>query len=437
MKHIAPSFSAAIVASAFAFALACSNDTAFKSENARKPAKEPEPKVEPPTEPPAEPEEVEAPEPAEPEEQDPAPPLVVDDDASGAPVVEEPQTDEPPPIGETSDDDGPKTEARSQSFPFGEEQDKYDYVLVMDNSVSMNAIAANVKNAFKAILAQPDVFPADALMAVMSTMTGNEADLAKTGKGINRYTGIDAEPGFLDFIYKGAIQNYKAQVNATRAGKWPLDGCDQKWFKPGDKDATGAYCLDAALQITASAVGAEPGIHAFKQILQKNAGKALFRPNAIVNVIFVSDTHDPGVGNADLLASIPSYSEIRALADKSNSIQSLRFHALAPEQQCAGTGEGVHTKSYYKIAADSNGSKADVCTLVNYGDFLKKTILESKAKEPVFMLERPASEIVKVTVDGVEVKDYQLSATKDSITIPSLDSNKKSTVTIDYRTLTP
>jgi hypothetical protein len=112
----------------------------------------------------------------------------------------------------------------------------------------------------------------------------------------------------------------------------------------------------------------------------------------------------------------------------------LRFHALAPEQQCAGTSEDVHTKSYYKIAADSNGTKADVCTLVNYGDFLKKTILESKAKEPVFMLERPASEIVKVTVDGVEVKDYQISPTKDSVTIPSLDPNKKSTVTIEYRT---
>jgi hypothetical protein len=318
---------------------------------------------------------------------------------------------------------------------FGEELDKYDYVLVMDNSVSMNAIVANVKNAFKALVAQPGVFPADTLMAVMSTMIGDEANLAMTGKGIDRYTGIDAEPGFLDFIYKGAIQNYRAQVNASRAGKWPLDGCDQRWFKPDEKDAAGIYCLEASLQITASSVGAEPGIHAFKQILQKNAGKALFRPKAIVNVIFVSDTHDPGVGNDDLLKSIPSYSEIRALADKSNSIQSLRFHALAPEQQCAGTGEGVHTKSYYKIAADSNGSKADVCTLANYGEFLKKTILESKAKEPVFTLEHPATEIVKVTVDGIEVKDYQLNSEKNGITIPGLDPTKKSMVVIEYRTL--
>lgn len=435
MKHVAPSFTAAIVASAFA--LACSNDTAFKSESSRRATKQPEPK--PKNEPAAEPpEEAETPEPPPAEEQEPVPPLVIDEEAADTPAASDPPADEPktPPIDETSDD-GPKTELRTQSFPFGEEQDKYDYVLVMDNSVSMTAIAANVKNAFKAIQTQPGVFPADALMAVMSTMIGDAANLATTGKGINRYAGIDAEPGFLDFINKAAIQNYKAQVNATRAGKWPLDGCDQKWFKPGDKDAAGTYCLEAALQSTGASVGAEPGIQAFKQILQKNAGKALFRPKAIVNVIFISDTHDPGVGNADLLSSIPSYSEIRALADKSNSIQSLRFHAIAPEQQCAGTSEDVHTKSYYKIAADSNGNKADVCTLVNYGEFLKKTILESKVKEPVFMLERPASEIVKVTVDGVEVKDYDVSTTKDSITIPSLAPDKKSTVTIEYRTLAP
>ena len=42
----------------------------------------------------------------------------------------------------------------------------------------------------------------------MSTMHAGPNDFTKTGLGINRYTGIDYEPGFLDFVHKAAVDKY-------------------------------------------------------------------------------------------------------------------------------------------------------------------------------------------------------------------------------------
>lgn len=96
-----------------------------------------------------------------------------------------------------------------QTYVFGEDAYPYDYILVIDNSSSMETITEKVKSGFKSILTTPNVFPPLARIAVMSTMTGAADNLNLTGTGISKYLGIEYEPGFLDFINKASIANYK------------------------------------------------------------------------------------------------------------------------------------------------------------------------------------------------------------------------------------
>ncbi len=368
--------------------------------------------------------------PASPAPSEPAlePKILIEDDATEYFVI--PADKEEGNLTETPKQEIPTPATNKvQTYVFGEDAYPYDYILVIDNSSSMATITDKVKNGFKSILTTPNVFPPLARIAVMSTMTGASDNLSLTGLGISKYLGIEYEPGFLDFINKASIVQYKAKVTPF-ATRWPLEGCDQKWFEPTAKDSQGEYCLTSTLQTTGYGVGAEAGIRAFKQLIQKNINTTLFRPQAIVNVIFVSDTHDPGTDFLD--TNVPSYPEINALVGQSNKIKSLRFNAIAPDAPCPNSVEKVYTKSYFAITDASMGQKADVCTLADYSGFLQKLILASKTLEPKFPLDSPASKINKVTVDDIEILTYTLSPTKDSIIIDGLDPKKVSRIKVDY-----
>ena len=122
---------------------------------------------------------------------------------------------------------------------------------------------------------------------------------------------------------------------------------------PGQKSPDGHYCLQAAIQSSYSCTGAEAGITAFEQLLLKHQGQNLFRQGALVNVIFVSDTHDPGINNNTLKNNIKSFTELLTLAQTDNAISGLKFHALAPESQC--NSEQMWGFSYNTLSMASGG----------------------------------------------------------------------------------
>lgn len=99
---------------------------------------------------------------------------------------------------------------------------------------------------------------------------------------------------------------------------YPLVGCESKWFAPTQKDGSGNPCIAAAFQSKNSCTGTEAGILAFQQLLEKNKGKSIFRQGAIANVIFVSDTHDPGInpGNKTGQAIIEKHLSFAELKEK-------------------------------------------------------------------------------------------------------------------------
>ena len=295
----------------------------------------------------------------------------------------------------------------------------------------MNPIINQVESGFQSILGS-DVFSPDSKIAVMSTMHGDYDNLFATGLNIATYSGIEDEPGFLDFVNKAAIEKYRVS-SPQHAGKWSIDGCQQKWFSPEDVDGNGVSCLTGAIQSSNTSTMAEAGIHAFEQLLLKNAGKATFRSNAIVNVIFVSDTHDPGVNNADLTASIRSYQDLDQMAKVDNRINQLRFHAIAPDTKC--TSEELWDKSYYALVDASNGEKGDPCALSDYTDFLGKMIATSKIQSPRFALANRVSLVDEVRVNGQVWNDYELLADEQAVVLGGLDPKQAVSVEISYTEL--
>jgi hypothetical protein len=322
-----------------------------------------------------------------------------------------------------------------QNFKFGPSQVTTDYLLIIDNSSSMNAILQRVKNGIQSVIENsPNVFPTNSRMAVMSTMIGAAPSYSTTGSGIGRYQGIDQEPGFLSFVNAAQIRAYKAVVR-SRADNWPLNGCEQEWFKPSDKDGSNNFCFTSTLQITGASVNVEAGIHAFRQLLDKNKNKQIFRTNALVNVIFISDTHDPGASNRELVDTRPSYADIvnflKTTANK--GIGGLKFHALAPIKSTCSI-EAMHDKAYLKIASDSGGEQADACAVgTDYVEFFSRMGASSIKKEPIFSLGKPAAKVLSIKVGNTLVRDFKLSETGDIITIPGLAPSADVDIVIEYQ----
>ena len=321
---------------------------------------------------------------------------------------------------------------RRETFEFGPDavSPLVDFLFVIDNSCSMRNILNKVSAGMRTIATRREVLPEKPLMAVMSTMVAKFDDFSTTGPGVSRYSTIDEEPGFLAFVDKAAIDHFRT-ANPAMAGNWSIDGCTGPWFAPDATNGNGQYCIEAATQASLSCLGAEAGITAFEQLLKKHAGRRLFRQGAQVNVIFVSDTHDPGINNATLRANIKSYDELRALAARDNVQGGLKFHAIAPFQKCV---ESFQEASYFDLTDASGGRKGDVCTETDYAEVLSE-VVETGARrgDPVFVLSRPVTKLVSVTLDGVGTTDYTFDSKNNALTIPGLAGDAEGKVEVVYR----
>lgn len=321
---------------------------------------------------------------------------------------------------------------RRERFSFGDDTRSplVDYLFVLDNSCSVDPLGAKLSSGFLSLVGS-ERLPQRSKLAVMSTMIADDNNLYTTGLGINRYNGIDAEPGFLDFVNRDAIANYRG-LDTDYRDEWMLAGCEQSWFAPGDRAPEGHYCLEAATQSSNSCLGAEAGIQAFEQLLLKKQleNTSSFREGAVVNVIFVSDTHDPGTDIDSLKESIPAYEELYDLAFSSNVMGGLRFHSLAPSSPC--TTEGLHDLSYYKLSDASGGLKTDPCNLTDYQDFLADMVEVSASPiEPRFTLSRLPNQIEAVFVNDTEIKEYEWVGPK-TISIPNLDPEQIASIEVIY-----
>ena len=320
---------------------------------------------------------------------------------------------------------------RKEEFGYGGSysQPKVDYLFIMDNSCSMGQIIAKTAAGFNSLVSgNGDVFPDDSKIAVMNTMPAKENDFSQTF--VNSYGGAKFEPGFMALVSEDRIEDYRNAVPG-KVNKWKMDGCSE-WFDPDEKNGDGDSCLTAHTQQTYHCTGAEAGGTALFQFMAKQGNDSTFRDGAIVNIIFVSDTHDPGNGNATLANIRPTSAELTDAIKENNKVAGVKFHAIAPESKC--TGEGMHGLYYYGLVDDTDGVKADPCKNNDYSGPIESIVDSSdEIEDPVFVLSKESKKIVSVYVDGKETEDYKIDDDGQTVIVDGLAEDEKVEITIVYR----
>lgn len=332
----------------------------------------------------------------------------------------------------TDDDDGTP---RVEDFALGATPTSVaDYLFVLDESISMRHVMAHVRRGF-ASLRRSGAFPDDARIAVLYTTPADPADRTQPYPADRRVGADTLVPGFQALVDGPRIAAYVAAAPATYADRYWRPGCTA-WFSPRQKNADGDSCLAAAFQEPLLPGRFEAGLVALRQWLEATDGTPRFRSGAAVNVIFVSDTHDPGADRnqadpavvADLDAQRPDFAELRALVDE--PVSAFRVHAIAPKSHC---GEAWSDATYFDVVAESGGVEADVCTVDDYRPVLDEIGLSGSVREnPVLRLGYRATTIGSVTIDGASVP-WSLTGDGQSVVLDGELPTSVHTVRIAYR----
>lgn len=274
-----------------------------------------------------------------------------------------------------------------------------DYLLVLDDSTSMRKALARLDAGLTSLLA-PGVFPSGSRIAVLNTTPSDPDDPATPHPAVASAGADDLAPGFGRLVDAVGIAAYRKEAPRRYAREYAAAGC-AAWFGPDDVDRDGVPCLFAHTRVPFLPKRAEAGLVALRQWLER-PDRPRFRAGASVNVLFISDTHDPGLSpeglaargedGADLLALQPDYALLRALVTE--PVAGFRVHALAPETEC---GERWAQASYFDVADASDGVRADFCTTEDYAAVIGSIARAgSVPQEPVLRLGHPAAEVVEV-----------------------------------------
>lgn len=318
--------------------------------------------------------------------------------------------------------------------------EKVDYLFVLDNSCSAEELRLKSQQAMSSLVGQVGILPADAKIATMTTAHGMKGNLKNMGVGYADKGFSSVEPGFLSFYTSGARSALANKKPGLVAKKYPIAGCENEWFSPDETNDAGELCIEAAFQSANTCTNTEAGILAFIQLLDKNKGRSLFRDGSIVNVIFISDTHDPGIrpgANADaIIAQHLPYKDLKAKVEKDNKIAGLKFHTISPSSEAAATcGEGNYGGGSYNILAAASQGKSMGCSgNVDYQGFMKDMVILSKyIDSETFSLSQVAGTISSVKVNGKEVTDYDVDLAANTITVKGLAAGLEGQVEVVYK----
>jgi hypothetical protein len=283
-----------------------------------------------------------------------------------------------------------------------------DFLFVVDNSTSMGRIRDLVRSGLVGLY-DDDPFPADARIAVMSTIPADPADFSRLHPRVNNRGGQEFEPGFLKLVDAKGIERFKKE-SPVIGENFRFSGCEDAWFEPWEENEEGVPCMVAHTQISRTPVRVEAGLSAFQQFMQKQAGTSTFREGAAVHVIFVSDTHSPGLSGGQnrllktgLEVDPITYSDLQQLVDADNLVSSFKVHAIAPATECVEEWAYLGPR-YYHVAEASGGQTLDICTAEDYSSFIRDLVEDSGIVDtPIFELGRPMEQVHEVLLDGQSV----------------------------------
>ena len=311
-----------------------------------------------------------------------------------------------------------------------------DYLFVLDNSVSMEDDATRVGQGLAAIA--KETFPESTRIAVMTTMAAADPYAASlvAHTDIDDYACINREPGFLSFVDKASVDAFKScGPLAKYANKYVKTACESGWFKPFDVNNAGDRCFTAALQNSFHAVGCEPGLLALEQLLKRNQGKPLFRENAAVSVIFISDEQE-GCASSETLGDISNAgaattaSRLKDEILKNSKVLSVKFNGIVPKKY-----KPIPPKKeplfYVDVISAVGGKAFDILSpTADYNSMIEQLIqakVDNTASE--FSIPATAKKVTGVEVDGVVTSGFTFDASRSKVSVQGLDPNK----TVDIR----
>jgi hypothetical protein len=304
----------------------------------------------------------------------------------------------------------------------------------------MSRVIDGVQRAFDD-LSTSDAFPQKARIGVISMLPANPRALARPHPAVTRFHGIEALPGFLDLVDAQSIRAFRQVAPLDQATEFALDGCD-RWFVPGARNAQGVPCLTAHTQVPLASVRAEAGLVSVEQLVARKLPGSVFRLGAAVNIIFVSDTHDPGTGPREdkpalgaLLDLTPDPERLQTAIRTASASSAVRFHAIAPEQPC-GERWSPAGATYLRAAQVSGGEVLDICTATDYTDFIKRIAATGAQPEHgMFPVAKPIETLASVIVDGR--KTTARTRHGRVVEIDGLDARKTQTIEVHYRFTSP
>jgi hypothetical protein len=197
-------------------------------------------------------------------------------------------------------------------------------------------------------------------------------------------------------------------------------------------------------------VGAEAGIVTTKQLVNRVAasGQRLFREGALANILYISDTHDPGddyYGKPGAPYAIPTYDKLRSAIETANpGLNGLKFNGIVPlppanDSRLNGVStlgrlpaslqesqvgeENLNGFSYLPFIAKSKG--VAMHTVGNsWANIFKELTEEFSVREiPLIYLSFPTSQVVEVRVEGVSLHTSKYRLRADLRTLELTDPN--------------
>ncbi len=278
-----------------------------------------------------------------------------------------------------------------------------DFLFVLDPSVSMVPVMAQVNAAFSE-LARSEAFPLGARVGVISTTPADPQAPWMPHPAV-RYGDLpmDIEPGFQRLVSARSIERFRAALPLEEKVFYEQRGCED-WFEPGATDVHNVPCLVGATQTPLAPVGVEAGLTALVQWIEASGPEPRFREGATVHVIFVSDTHDPGVApihpdHPALVALRPSVDQVLAAVEQDQVVADVRLHGIVPLSSC-GERQGRSDRSYVRPVTLTGGELLDVCTATSYVPFVRALATKGgQVGRPVISLGTEATGPVEVRVD--------------------------------------
>lgn len=305
-----------------------------------------------------------------------------------------------------------------------------DFLLVVDNSSSMNPYVQRVVDSFAKIPAAR--FGSKARIGVMTGMISKVDNFAVLNEGINPYKDIEKEPGYQALVNAEAITRFKAsEAPEDYRNKYALAGCANGWLQPGEKNSNNQACLRAHLQNSFHGVGCEPNTYAVKQLMDRNVGKKFFRDGAFVHVIFVSDELNPGCNRTELIDNCPSATTLKSAIQGNTGVSGIRFHGVVRPEPTTGANLKC---AYQKVINPTGGKWVDItdAAITDYSPLIETIIDSTHPAELVHKLPHIPIRIDEIRIDGVVYTGAFKVADDGTLRISGLDLSKSRVIEVDY-----